>query len=419
MIVGLATMDPSPASCDSHPANPIGSPDAIARGRDGDLAVAVPVASGAKAASWIAEKGGGSGFETSSDKDFFCSPCPRQLRFLTPKVSEGRETSRVRVGAGIAVDLEVNLRTLAVAIFGALLELGCGSPGSGAGSGGTWINRTAGTTSAGLPWTGVASDATGTYLVAITTVGDGEPGGDIWTSADAGLTWNNRTQGTAASGQGWKSVASDATGMHLVAVTLFAGLGGGEDVWTSVDAGATWTKRTTVASTAGLVVGPTVASDATGVHLVLADGDIWTSGDAGATWADQTAGTPAAAQSWVDLASDSTATHLVAVNAYSDIWTSGDAGATWINRTAETPASGLDWQSVASGFDRKPSRGCMPVSLTSAGVLYAGDIWTSADAGATWTNRTTGSGASGKLCGSRWRPMRAAAISSPCPHTAA
>jgi hypothetical protein len=47
------------------------------------------------------------------------------------KVPEGRETSRVRVGAGIAVDLDVNLQTLAVAAFGALLEVGCGSPGNG------------------------------------------------------------------------------------------------------------------------------------------------------------------------------------------------------------------------------------------------------------------------------------------------
>jgi hypothetical protein len=243
----------------------------------------------------------------------------------------------------------------------------------------------------------VASDATGTYLVAATDVGDGEPDGDIWTSADAGVSWNNRTQGTAASGQHWKSLASDATGMHLVAVTLFTGLGGGEDVWTSVDAGATWTKQTTVSSTANLVVGPTVASDATGLNLVLADGDIWTSGDAGATWADQTAGTSAAAQSWVDLALDSTATHLVAVNAYSDIWTSGDAGATWINRTAGTAASGLDWQGVASDSTGSHLVAACQVSLTSDGALYAGDIWTSGDAGATWTNRTAATAPSGNL----------------------
>jgi hypothetical protein len=47
------------------------------------------------------------------------------------KVPKGAKTSGVRVGAGIAVDLEMNLRTLAVAVFGILLELGCGSPGNG------------------------------------------------------------------------------------------------------------------------------------------------------------------------------------------------------------------------------------------------------------------------------------------------
>jgi hypothetical protein len=168
------------------------------------------------------------------------------------------------------------------------------------------------------------------------------------------------------------------------------------DVWTSADAGATWTRRMTATSTARLVVGPTLASDSSGTHLVLADGDIWTSGDAGATWTDQTVGTPASAQAWVDLASDSTAMRLVAITAYGDIWTSQDGGATWTNRTAGTAASSQDWQGVASDSTGTHLVAACQPSLTSAGVLYGGDVWISSDSGATWTNRTTGTGASRK-----------------------
>jgi len=273
-----------------------------------------------------------------------------------------------------------------------------GNGGSTLGSGSsdsTWIDRTTGTTAGGMPWRDVASDATGIHLVAVTTVGTLNPDGNIWTSADGGATWTNRTAGTAAAAQYWKSVASDSTGTHLVAVTLFTGIRpGGEDVWTSADSGATWTKRTTVNSTAGGVVGPTVASDATGAHLVLADGDIWKSDDAGATWTDQTAGTPAAAQSWADMASDSSATHLVAITVDGDIWTSADAGATWTNRTKGTQASRLDWQAVASDSTGTHLVAACAPSVAPAGGLDQGDIWVSSDSGATWTNRTQGTAAS-------------------------
>jgi hypothetical protein len=65
----------------------------------------------------------------------------------------------------------------------------------------------------------VASDSTGIHLVALTGLSGVNPNGDVWTSADAGATWTNRTKGTQASGQRWESVASDATGIHLVAVS--------------------------------------------------------------------------------------------------------------------------------------------------------------------------------------------------------
>jgi hypothetical protein len=263
-----------------------------------------------------------------------------------------------------------------------------GSAANGIGASGgsqAWIDRTAGTVAEDLSWDDVASDSTGNHLVAVS--GPNTSGGDIWTSADAGATWTNQTEGTQMSGQWWRSVASDSSGAFLVVVTAFGnGNSGGEDVWTSADAGATWRKSLTVTSTATLVVEPTVASDSTGTHLALADGDIWTSADSGATWTDRTKGTPAAAQCWVDMASDASGTHLVAINAYTDIWTSADSGATWTNRTSRTAASGQEWQSVTS--DSSGTHLAAVSELSAAGT--PGDIWTSVDSGATWINRTIG-----------------------------
>jgi len=269
----------------------------------------------------------------------------------------------------------------------------------GTDSSSTWIDRTAGTAAASLGWTAVASDSTGTHLVATTNLGSITMAGDIWTSVDSGVTWTNMTKGTQASGQSWEAVASDSTGTHLAAMTGRAGTSPGGDVWTSADAGTTWNKRLTVTFTSDANVGPTVVSDSTGTHLVVAAGDIWTTPDSGTTWTDQTAGTSAAAQNWVDMASDSTGTHLVAITADSDIWISTNSGATWTDQTKGTPASGLDWQSVASDSTGTHLVAVCQVSATSGGVLYSGDIWISADSGTTWTNRTEGTAASGQEWG--------------------
>ncbi len=271
---------------------------------------------------------------------------------------------------------------------------------SGSDGGGTWIDRTVATTAASLDWNDVASDSTGTHLVAVTGIGGFPPDGNIWTSEDAGHTWTNRTNGTRASGQDWTSVASDSTGTYLVAVTYVIGVTQSETsqagIWTSANAGVTWTQRITVVDNSPYVLGPTVASDSTGTHLVLAAGDVWTSSDSGATWTDQTAGTSAGARAWVDMASDSTGAHLVGATAYSDIWTSSDSGSSWTNRTTGTAASGAAWQGVATDSTGTRFVAISQPSAASTGTgLVGGDIWVSADSGTTWTNRTQGTAASG------------------------
>jgi hypothetical protein len=84
--------------------------------------------------------------------------------------------------------------------------------------------------------------------------------GDIWTSRDSGATWTNQTKGTAASGDQFSAVASDATGTNLVAA-------GASGIWRSADAGVTWTNET-IATTAYGQDWISLAVDASGSHFV-------------------------------------------------------------------------------------------------------------------------------------------------------
>ena len=99
-------------------------------------------------------------------------------------------------------------------------------------------------------WQSVASSSDGTHLVAVVN------GGQIYTSADSGVTWTAQ----AAAGIDWQSVASSSDGTHLVAVAMFNG-----QIYTSADSGATWTAQATSQAWYS------VASSSDGTHIVAAD----------------------------------------------------------------------------------------------------------------------------------------------------
>jgi hypothetical protein len=50
--------------------------------------------------------------------------------------------------------------------------------------------------------------------------------GDIWTSHDGGATWTDLTKGNAVLSQPWIAVASNSSGTHVVAI-------GSGIVWTN------------------------------------------------------------------------------------------------------------------------------------------------------------------------------------------
>ena len=141
---------------------------------------------------------------------------------------------------------------------------------SGAGTGGWTIAQNAGQVILGasfsavapnavkhassLPWTSVASSADGTNLVA----SEASTLGRIWTSSDAGATWTAR--GTTGS---WKAVASSADGTKLAAASDSGSSYGGGHIYTSSDSGVTWTVSNT-----NFLPWTSLASSADGTKLV-------------------------------------------------------------------------------------------------------------------------------------------------------
>ena len=181
-------------------------------------------------------------------------------------------------------------------------------------------------------WTSVASSADGTRLIAVgmeqgpALMSDGSwKYGYVYTSSDSGATWaQTGTQGS------WTGVASSADGTKLVAVSSDG------DIYASTDSGATWTDRTN-SPRGPFLLWSSLASSADGTKLVAAGssegvtdwplGYICTSWDSGATWTQR--GT---LQSWQSLASSADGAKLIAVAGDrvdpGYIYTSGDSGAT-------------------------------------------------------------------------------------------
>jgi hypothetical protein len=265
----------------------------------------------------------------------------------------------------------------------------------------TWVKRTPAAAPSGSYWMGTASDASGAHLVAA------EDNYDIWTSNNAGETWINQTQGTAATNKQWTSVASDATGQHLVACASAGG------IWTSSDSGATWTNRLG-ATPAYSLPWTSVASDRTGARLVAVAAaqpttqfSIYVSSDSGVTWtlsATETTSTSGvvgpgnicgAPSRCAVVVSDFVGNHLAIAVAYGDIWTSSNAGGTWVNRTTGTPLSLYTWTAIASNSagDVLYAGGSGPGPLSPFHSLNdppytLGGIWASTDSGANWNSRS-------------------------------
>jgi len=266
-------------------------------------------------------------------------------------------------------------------------------------AGATWIRTSAPTNN----WSAVACSADGMKLVAVSApffYSDPTPpfsDASIYTSSDMGATWTR----TSAPSNNWTSVASSADGAKLVAVTAPHGQWNGTNwsymgdgaIYSSLDAGATWT-RTSAPSNNWTCV----ASSADGTKLMalaglqqmevdshFGDGLIYCSLDSGATWTRTSAPT----NDWRSVASSADGRKWVAVAGarYGSggemlglIYASTNSGATW----AATTAPGNDWHAVASSADG--------MRLVAAAIEGNGSIYISSDCAASWIRTATPSG---------------------------
>ncbi len=236
----------------------------------------------------------------------------------------------------------------------------CGSIFTSGDSGVTW---TAQTTSGYQCWRSVASNAMGTKLYAVTD-------GKIFSSTDSGITWGMKK--TSVQGY-WASIATNGLGDKVVAVE------NGGDIWTSNDSGNTWIDRT---NSLGFKNWNSVASNALGDKLVAVDlgnGYIYTSTNYGVSW---TTNSNSSGQGyWYSVASDSTGLKLVAAYENSGyIYTSIDGGITW---TTNSNSSGQkNWFSVSSSSDG--------IKLIAGAVNEY--VYVSTDSGVTWTSNDNSSG---------------------------
>jgi hypothetical protein len=142
----------------------------------------------------------------------------------------------------------------------------------------------------------------------------------------------------------WSGVASSADGTKMVAVDVTG------DIFTSSDSGADWQWRF---SQTGFYWA-SVASSADGTKLVaaLGDGGIYRSTDSGVSWAP----TQAPNRYWSGVASSADGTQIVATS-YGQDYVSSDYGPiyTWTNSSASWMSNYMtgsgDWASVAMSAD--------------------------------------------------------------------
>ena len=207
---------------------------------------------------------------------------------------------------------------------------------------------------AGLTWT-PCTNAPSAYwqVVAMSADGNkvlaGHGGGQLYTSTDAGVTWTARE-----SSRYWRWGASSADGTKLVAVVLDG------QIYTSTDSGVTWTPRDSNRAWVN------VASSADGVKLVavVQIGQIYTSTDSGVTWTPRES-----SRIWQAVASSADGSKLVAAPWNDRIYTSTDSGLTWTARE-----SVRTWRCAASSADG--------TKLVVA--VEGGQIFTSSDSGTNW-----------------------------------
>lgn len=213
-------------------------------------------------------------------------------------------------------------------------------------------------------WQALSISADGTHLAGVAHV-SGTPAGPAYFSTNSGTTWNS----SSGPNRNWSSLASSGDGLKLAATDPVVGL-----ILTSTNGGFTWaTNHPGVAAPWS-----SIAISADGQKLLAAAGGIegntsgplYTSTDAGLSWTSNNL--PAA--HWHDVASSATGEILAAaVGGYTSgaLFVSTNGGASWYS--AAVPST--NWQAITLSAD----------GTTFAGVLRGfNGVMVSTNLGLNW-----------------------------------
>lgn len=232
-------------------------------------------------------------------------------------------------------------------------------------AGATWVERRpAG--DVGRDWYSLASDFSGMHLVAA-AFGNWGTEGWVYTSSDGGVHWTIRYP--SPNSQYWKAAASDADGSKLIVIT-WSGL-----AYTSSNGGADWTRRYPTGEVAQRL--QTVASDDSGSNLIVGSsvGRVFTSSNGGVDWTERR---PAGNidGDWRGASSSADGSVLLIGNYGGRLYKTINGGLSW---TELTPAGAADrnWQGTACDAD-----GSTIITGVEGGRLY-----TSSNGGFSWTER--------------------------------
>ena len=223
----------------------------------------------------------------------------------------------------------------------------------------TGLNWTKQTGSGVENWTGLASSADGTHLIAVATTG-------VFVSTNSGVSWTQTS--TIGSGFIGTSVACSSSGNNVVlTVENTTSVPTTGYIYTSSNGGNTWSQPEE-----GGAEWIACACSANGNVLVAAshDGYLYTSANGGTSWS----GIYSNSVSWTGVAASADGTKLVACfNASGGGYIYTGSGGSWSSSTN----SGLHtWSAIASSADGS--------HLVATATGNTGGIYASANGGATW-----------------------------------
>ena len=222
-----------------------------------------------------------------------------------------------------------------------------------------------------LTWTQQTGSGSRSFF-AITISDDGtklaaaDSPGYIYTSTDSGATWTQRTSSGKRYWKYYMSSSGDGTKLVAVAGTDYVAspnIPGG--VYTSTDAGATWTTQTSLGDQ--YWSGAAMSSD--GTKIAVAGSSLYVSSNSGATWTDRS---PNTGTGWYNVVSSQDGT-VLATKQNNTIFISTNSGVTWTARAA-----------FNSGGYAMSSDGNKLIAGDYPGYLY-----TSTNSGASWTKQTS------------------------------